>query len=132
MVGLECPSENLQNEVKLISESNNKLRLFVNAKENTFLVMNDTYFPGWKVIVDGKKGKIFQADYAFRAVPLSTGVHQVEFIYDPLSFKLGAVVTIIGIMGCFVIGLVAKNQHKREPREKLRQESVTTSSTEQA
>ncbi len=101
-------SENIQNKVELISESNNKLRLFARTKENTFLVLNDTYFPGWKVIVDGKKGKIYQADYAFRAVPLSKGAHQVEFIYDPLSFKLGAVVTFIGILGCFVIGLVAK------------------------
>ena len=108
--GLSESPQDFQDKVEFISEKNNRLTLLVKTKENAFLVLNDTYYPGWKVIVDGKKGKIYQADYAFRAVPLSKGAHQVEFIYDPLSFKLGAVVTFIGIMGCFAIALVIRRK----------------------
>jgi len=97
-------------EVEWISESNNRLRLLVKTKENVILVLNDTYFPGWKVLVDGKEERIFRANYNFRAVPLSAGTHQVEFVYDPLSFKLGAVVTFIGIISCFLIGLANRRR----------------------
>lgn len=99
------PTDNLQNKVELKYESNNRLLLDVELTENAFLVLSDTYFPGWKVFIDGKKGKIYRADYNFRAVPLGAGKHQIEFIYDPLIFKVGAIITFLGIIGCLAIGL---------------------------
>ena len=50
--------------------------------------------------------KIYRADYTFRAIPLRAGTHRVEFLYDPLSFKLGGGITLLGIIGCLVIGLL--------------------------
>jgi hypothetical protein len=104
----------MEKGVEFISESNNRLRLFVKAPETTFLVLNDSYSPGWKALVDGKKTKIYRADYTFRAIPLNAGTHRVEFVYDPLSFKLGAAVTLLGIIGCAVIYLIP-----RKPNTKL-------------
>ena len=95
---------------EFISESNNRLRLRVKASENTFLVLSDTYFPGWKVYVDGNKGEIYRANYTFRAVPLNAGIHKIEFAYDPISFKLGAIVTFLAIMGCVGVGLVTRRR----------------------
>jgi uncharacterized membrane protein YfhO len=66
--------------------------------------LSDTYYPGWKAWVDGRPEKIYQANYAFRAVPLSAGVHQVKFVYDPVSFKWGAGVTLLGILICLAMG----------------------------
>jgi hypothetical protein len=103
-------SHSPRNKVELICEYNNRLLLFVKEPENTILVLNDTYFPGWRVFVDGKEGKIFQANYNFRAVPLPAGTQKVEFVYDPLSFKLGAVITFLGSIGCLVIGLAARRR----------------------
>jgi hypothetical protein len=106
--------------VDWISESNNRLRLLVMAKENAFLVLNDTYFPGWKAFVDGKEEKVLRANYNFRAVLVRAGTHRVEFVYDPLSFKLGTIVTLIGIIGCFAIGLATRH---REPHPWVPKES---------
>jgi uncharacterized membrane protein YfhO len=72
--------------------------------------LSDTYFPGWRVFVDGKEEKIYRADYNFRAVPISAGKHRVEFVYDPLSFKMGAIITFLGIIGCLVIGLAVRHR----------------------
>ena len=93
-------SSSLEGTVDVLSESNNRLYLSVDAKEDSLLVLNDTYFSGWKVYVDGHEEKIYRADYAFRAVPIDAGAHQVLFVYDPLSFKLGAVMTFLGIVAC--------------------------------
>jgi hypothetical protein len=97
-------------EAEIISESNNRLALRVGAPEDSLLVLSDTYYPGWKAFVDGKKTKIYRADYTFRAIPFSAGAHRVEFVYDPLSFKLGALFTMLGIIGCAVIYLRGKNR----------------------
>jgi hypothetical protein len=97
-------------KVQIMSESNNRLDLKVNAEENSLLVLSDTYYPGWKAFVDGKKTKIYRADYTFRAIPLSAGTHRIEFVYDPMSFKLGAAATLLGILGCVVIGLTARRR----------------------
>jgi hypothetical protein len=93
---------------EFISESNNRLQLHVKASEDTFLVLSDTYFPGWKAYVDGNEEKIYRADYNFRALHLSAGTHRVDFVYHPMSFTLGAVVTFLAIMGCISIGLVIR------------------------
>ena len=82
----------------------------MSSKENRLLVLSDTYYPGWKALVDGKPEKIYQANYAFRAVPLNAGTHKVEFVYDPVSFKLGAGVTLLGILGSVGIGLFLRRK----------------------
>ena len=89
--------------VKFLSESNNRLTLRVEAETESILVLSDTFYPGWKVFVDGRKEKILRANYNFRGVSLSRGVHRVEFVYAPLSFKLGAGLSIIGVISCAII-----------------------------
>ena len=116
----QAKGEGKERGVEFISESNNRLRLLVMAKENAFLVLNDTYFPGWKAFVDGKEEKVLRANYNFRAALVRAGTHRVEFVYDPLSFKLGAIVTLIGIIGCFAIGLATRH---REPHPWVPKES---------
>ena len=65
-----------------------------------FLVLSDTYYPGWKALVDGKLNRIYKADYTLRAVYLEPGKHIVKFTYDPFSFKIGSIITLatIGVL----------------------------------
>jgi hypothetical protein len=105
---------------EFLSESNNRLVLRVKLGENGFLILSDTYFPGWKAVVDGKEEKIFRADYNFRAVPLTAGAHKVEFVYHPLSFRLGAVITFLTIVGCIVIGLILRGR-KGQLRQRFKE-----------
>jgi hypothetical protein len=96
--------------VEFLSENNNKLDLIVNTNNDAFLVLNDTYFPGWIAYVDGKREKVYRADYNFRAVPVKAGMHKVEFKYEPLSFKFGAIMTFSGIIVCIITGFVIRSK----------------------
>jgi hypothetical protein len=104
------PLSGLPQKVQIMSESNNRLALQAEVAEDSLLVLSDTYYPGWKAFVDGKETKIYRADYTFRAIPLNAGTHRVEFVYHPISFKLGVGVTILGILGCFGMGWVARRR----------------------
>ncbi|MCR4324742.1 MAG: YfhO family protein [Candidatus Curtissbacteria bacterium] len=72
------------------------------SEQPKLLVLSDNYFPGWKATVDGDEVKILRANYTFRAVPLTPGEHSVRFVYDPLSFKLGVIVSAVSL-GALVV-----------------------------
>lgn len=93
-------------KVNIIKYLSQEVNIDVQMTDDGFLVLSDTYYPGWKVFVDGKEDKIYQANYIIRAVYLKKGNHQVKFIYDPLSFKIGAcisLITLIGIIAFFIV-----------------------------
>jgi hypothetical protein len=47
------------------------------------LVISDVLAPGWSATVDGREAPIVRADYAFRAVPVPAGEHDVVMRYLP-------------------------------------------------
>jgi hypothetical protein len=103
------PDSRFAKNVEFISESNNQLKLLVRTKEKGFFVISDTYFPGWKVFVNGKERKIYRADYNFRAIPLQAGEYEVRFIYDPKAFKLGILISFLTLLGIVAYFLKRKN-----------------------
>jgi uncharacterized membrane protein YfhO len=100
--------------VAFLSESNNRLSIRVEAETGGILVLSDTYYPGWKVFVNGREEKIIRANYNFRGVVLRAGAHQVEFDYSPFSFKLGAGITLTGILFCGIIGWIDRKKGRRK------------------
>lgn len=69
-----------------------------------FIFTSDTYYPGWKAFVDGAEAKIYRADFAFRAVPISTSKSVVTYKYEPDSFYNGLKVSLFSLV--VLIGLV--------------------------
>lgn len=63
-----------------------------------YLVLTDTYYPGWTAYVDGEETPVLRADYLFRAVPIDAGRHTVRFVYTPWSFRIGAGISLLTLM----------------------------------
>lgn len=91
-----------EGSVQVISESNNRVELRVKTHAPSFLVLSDTYYPGWKVFVNGEAQRLYRADYTFRGVALSAGEHRVVFLYRPLSLKVGAAITFCALFACIL------------------------------
>ena len=104
----------LPKNVEFVSESNNRLKLMVRTKEKGFFVLSDTYFPGWKVFVNGKERKIYRADYNFRAIPLNAGEYEIQFIYNPITFKVGILISLLTLFG-----IVAYFVRRKNPKLKI-------------
>ena len=82
-----------------------KVTIRASLNSNGFLVLNDTYYPGWEVFVDGTKSEVYRANYLFRAVFLPPGNHTVKFVYRPVFLRLGIIVSLLtlsGIVGGFI------------------------------
>ncbi len=63
-----------------------------------WLVLADSYFPGWLVFVDEKEAPLYRANYNFRAVYVPAGEHTIRFKYSPVSFRVGAIGSFLGVM----------------------------------
>ncbi|MHC5079084.1 MAG: YfhO family protein [Planctomycetota bacterium] len=76
---------------KILAVHPDRVTVKVTAGAEGFLFLGDNHYPGWRATVNGKEAKIFRANYAFRAVRVPEGAGTVvEFTYRPLSFRIGA------------------------------------------
>src|SRR6267143_2551565 len=62
-----------------------------------WLVLTDTWFPGWRARVDGADVVVQRADHALRAVALPPGRHEVEFTFTPRGLRAGAAITLAAL-----------------------------------
>lgn len=70
--------------VKILKYSPQNIAIVADTNSDALLFLSDNYYPGWKAKVDGKEAKIYRADYAFRAIILPEGKHEVVFYYNPI------------------------------------------------
>ncbi|MFH1441898.1 MAG: YfhO family protein, partial [Candidatus Omnitrophota bacterium] len=77
----------------------NEVIIEVNIKDKPkFVVLADNYYPGWQVFIEGRKGKIYKANFVLRGVYLLPGKHTIRFVYDSLIFKLGVLISLVTVI----------------------------------
>jgi hypothetical protein len=85
----------VQERVQIVEYRARQVKVDVETSSPGFLILGDTYFPGWKAFVDGKRVPVYRADYLFKAVAVERGNHRVVFLYQPLSFQIGLGLAVI-------------------------------------
>jgi hypothetical protein len=99
---LSSPARQANSFCEIIKYRENEIEIKVRLKKAGYLFLSDSYFPGWRVYVDRKEGKIIKADHLFRAVALNAGEHAVKFVYAPASFKWGAIISLTTFLGLII------------------------------
>jgi hypothetical protein len=98
-----------QNQTELTQIKNNEIKgsavikayhennILIETKSPTdsFLVLSDNYYPGWKAFIDNHEATIYRTNYTLRGVAVPAGAHNVYFVYDPLSFKMGFLLSVL-------------------------------------
>ena len=79
--------------VDITKYQDQRVELRVTTERAGFLILSDTYYPGWKAYVDGKQVPIYPTDVVLRSIFLEQGEHDVEFVYSPGSFKAGVLIS---------------------------------------
>jgi hypothetical protein len=87
-----------RSEVTIVEYTPNKVIVEVACATSGFVVLGDLYYDGWQAFVDGSEQEVYRADSAFRAVQLVAGQHRLEFVFDPLSFRIGAIVSLTTLL----------------------------------
>ena len=67
------------------------------AEEDSVLFLPVVYDANWTAFVDGVKVKISKANYAFSAIQIPAGEHQIIFSYENRLAKIGGVISVSSI-----------------------------------
>ncbi len=70
----------------------------LDVRASGWLVLSDRWTDGWKARVDGGERPVLCADHAFRAVHVDPGMKQLEFRYEPRSWRQGWLAAGIGCL----------------------------------
>jgi hypothetical protein len=65
-------------------------------KNPCLMVLSEVYFhPGWRCLVNGREQEIYRANYILRSIFLRPGLHSIEFIFSPDSYRKGKTLTFL-------------------------------------
>lgn len=72
------------------------------------VVLAESFYPGWRLKIDGKPAQILPAYGALRGIVVERGSHTVDMIYRPLSNLGGAALSLIGLIA--TCGIVLRSR----------------------
>ncbi|HEY64163.1 MAG TPA: hypothetical protein G4O02_06285 [Caldilineae bacterium] len=90
----------------------NRVRITAELAMPGYLVISQAWYPGWEArLATGERLPVLRANYAFQAVPLPPGRHEVTLTFRPLSWWIGLIIgltTMVGVVGALWL------THRRE------------------
>jgi hypothetical protein len=109
-------SEESTDTIRFLRDEPELVELVVDSAAPGYLVLTDSWYPGWHAMVDGEDVAIERADILFRAIPISSGTTHIVFIFRPTSFRLGIAISLaatVSLLLAAVISLGAPSLFKR-------------------
>ncbi len=95
------------NSSALIQEySPDKVVIKADVEHTSMVILSDTYYSGWRAMLDGKETKIHRVNCAMRGVIVLPGEHLIEMYYEPPSFKIGLGLSLFTFIGLLFTGMV--------------------------
>jgi hypothetical protein len=92
-------------DVQLVDGSDpDRVELVAPLASPGWVVLADTFYPGWSATIDGVATPIHPADLLFRAVFVPAGTHRILFRYEAPALRLGLVLAVVGLgLSAFLI-----------------------------
>jgi O-antigen/teichoic acid export membrane protein len=123
--------------VEIIEYTPNEVKLTARLDQPGWLVLADSYFPGWRVYASQSADEeseieltIHRASGNFRAVYVQPGQWQVRFRYSPRSFQLGlygsflSFVVLIFLLGVWAWGKLYREHETDSPIKRVAKNSL--------
>ena len=83
-------------EASIISYTPERVVIRARSERPSFLILKDSYYPGWHATVNGEPVEIIATNVLFRGVPVPAGESEVEFRYRPQSWQTGLRFSLAG------------------------------------
>jgi hypothetical protein len=93
-----------------------QISIDVSTPENAILTLAHPDYPGWQAAVDGEPAHTMRAYGALTSISVPAGQHRIEIIYDPLSYKIGAMLSLFTWAALGILGLLLVIRRNRNVR----------------
>jgi len=99
--------------------SAHRVRFTVHTPEPAVVVIAQSFYPNWRASVDGQAVSLWRANYAFQALEVPAGEHQVTLVYRDRPFLVGSCLSALSLAICLVLLCGQPRQgrgpHRRKP-----------------
>jgi hypothetical protein len=102
---------------RIVIYQSQRVEIEANAGTSALLMLTDANYPGWSAYVNGQRVPVFAANYLFRGVIVPAGKSTVEFVYEPVSFRLGGAISIAALLALGGLLFRERKRHLRASRE---------------
>ena len=109
------PTEHFANKVEIVNGlvtdlkiKSNRVRFLATSDNNSLVTINTIYFPGWKVVVDGKAVPIpYENHSGIMQFNVAKGAHLVEASFSETRVRLiGDIVSLVSLGALLLLCLV--------------------------
>jgi hypothetical protein len=107
---LELPEQPLAAEVTSYAPA--AIDVHVEAPDVGYLVLSETWYPGWTATVNGEDTPIKMVNGVFRAVGVPAGTSQVSLHYRALSWIWGLALAAVGLVLVVLAGVVGRRDKR--------------------
>ncbi len=111
--GLPLADERPSTPAVILVYENRRIVIQANTTQPGLLVLGDSFYPAWDVLVDRQPAKLVRANLIWRGVALSPGNHVVEFHFFPKSLQAGLWLGGLGILGMIGLCLLQSKCRRR-------------------
>ncbi|WMJ73456.1 YfhO family protein [Cytophagaceae bacterium ABcell3] len=117
-----------EGSIELTHYEPNHLKYQFEASQPSFAVFSDIYYPeGWQAYIDGNPVEHMRVNYVLRGLEIPAGTHEIEFKFDPASYRIGNIIMLISsiliiLLIPFVLFVAFK---KKSHKEELVEEAVS-------
>ncbi len=80
-----------------------KLDFDVETPAPTMVSVAQAYYHPWHAYVDGRSVQLWYANFAFQALEVPAGHHQVSLVYQDRSFVRGVMISIGSLLACIAL-----------------------------
>ncbi len=105
--------------VAVVEQRDTEVVLRVTRTDPGWLVAIQTSYPGWTATVDGRPVPVERADYAFTAVPVGAGTHEVVLRYRPRSVRYGMIVAAEALVLLVIWVATSRPRARRGRRDRI-------------
>jgi hypothetical protein len=95
-----------EDRVEIRAYGPGSMEIEVDAAQPGLLIVSESLYPGWEAFVDGDPAALHRANGALIGVAVAKGPSVVTMRYSPRSFRIGAWITgltLLGALVCFVL-----------------------------
>jgi hypothetical protein len=85
--------------VKVRNESPTRVVLEARLSRPGLVVLADVFDNDWRLAVDNRPAPILRANLLMRAAAVGSGVHMLVYTYEPASVRIGAWLSLVGLVG---------------------------------
>ncbi len=76
---------------------NEEIKMHTESPTPALVVISQTYYPAWKAYVDGAPTTVWRSNYAFQALQVPAGSHNVRLVYQDNKLKIGGLLSLLGL-----------------------------------